>query len=112
MSKQYRYEKFEKLSDAVKAWESGEQLYLDAGNGFELLKLHEGTTHFWTIIDCYRRVEVKPLELELFKQDGILGMLKINGEYYSVYPLKEPLPNNYPKMRGYESSVKMREVIE
>lgn len=100
----YKYEKFDKLSDAVKAYESGDTVYYERAKDWYFQKT--GNT-FSMKRNYYRRIEVKPFECYgIVKQST--GFICAAGPYFYI--------NHKKKKPYYESDdfkvIKLREVIE
>ena len=60
MTKQYKYEEYKKLSDAVRDWESGQQIFHEIMRG--VWDLHTGSFH--KSEKYYKRVEIKEKTVE------------------------------------------------
>lgn len=94
--KKYRYVKFARLSDAVRAYEDGVGIYFM--HQFEHCRLKSGS--FSNLTDYYRREEVKPFELWAIRH-------KETGYILATKAIEET-----PVCSSDYEVIKMREVIE
>ena len=62
MTKQFEYEEYEKLSDAVKDFENGEQIYREIDDIYTIQ--HNAIAQFWTSGRYAKRVEIKEKTVE------------------------------------------------
>lgn len=79
----YKYEKFEKLSDAVKAWENGETIWFRDCDHEAYSPKQSTDNKFYTDSMYYRRIKAKPFEcwlvLDEFSNVKTWGSKKLEG---------------------------------
>lgn len=112
--KQYKYTKYEKLSDAARAWEEGEVVFYKPSKlnkaKYLPIKPREETGYLalYAYNEYYRREEVKPLECWAIanSESEHLNIVSVGSEDF----VKEYKITHYPEKNF--KVIKMREVIE
>lgn len=107
-SKKYRYVKFEKLSDVVKAWEDGKDFFTDSFYPDQYKKV-DGyeSIYFFSRTEYYYREEIKPIVMVACFHEEDLEVIYYKGKPYQL----KPYEHNYCMRNDYRK-IDMREVIE
>ena len=84
MTKQFEYEEYKKLSDAVIDWESGESIYVYADGTEKWIPVNGA---FYRGLQYAKRVEIKEKTVEAW------GIYK-NGNFFKIFNSKERADNH------------------